>query len=62
MSSEFIEIIFTKIFIVFVEVAVFSHFDKTLFFDKTPPENSHDERGLTDWCLVFLQHAESFLG
>jgi hypothetical protein len=31
------EIIFTKIFIVFVEVGILS-LDKTPFFDKTPPK------------------------
>jgi hypothetical protein len=61
MSSELIEIIFTKIFIVFVEVGILSLWQNTIFWQNTT-ENSHDERGLTDWCLVFLQHAQSFLG
>jgi hypothetical protein len=55
------EIIFTKIFIVFVEVGILS-LEKTAFFDKTPTKILTSERGLTGWCLVFLQHAQSFLG
>ena len=53
------EIIFTKIFIVFVEVGILP-LDNTPFFETTT-ENSHNERGLTDWSLIFLQHAQSFL-